>query len=349
MTHLPVSRVPDPQDAPPVRWGILGTGLIAGAFAYAVRSGTSGTLAVVGSRRLESAERFAAEHGVGRAVGSYPELVGSDDVDIVYVASPHSAHHEHALLALGAGKAVLVEKAFTRNAAEAAEVIETARSRNLLCQEAMWARFLPHYDLIRQLVGGGHLGTVQSVFADHGQLLWPNGPQRLSDPALAGGSLLDLGIYPVSFAQMVLGDLVDVSAVGTLTDQGVDANVAIAARGASGGLAVLNSTMAAKTPTTACIAGDAGRIEIEGDFYMPNRVRLRDPQGQVLQTWDYEVGTGHVGLKYEAAEVARRFTAGETESPLLTWADTLSIMGTLDAVRRQIGMRYPGEVPLSGR
>ena len=192
MSELPQSRVPDPMDAPPVRWGILGTGLIAGAMAYAVRSGTRSTLAVVGSRNAESAARFATEHGVARSVGSYAELVAAQDVDIVYVASPHSAHLEHALLALEAGKPVLVEKAFTRNADEASRLLGAARAAGLFCMEAMWARFLPHYDVVRQLVEGGHLGTVHTVFADHGQRLWPGGPQRLSDPALAGGALLDL-------------------------------------------------------------------------------------------------------------------------------------------------------------
>ena len=343
MTALPQSRVPDPMAAPPVRWGILGTGMIAGAMAYAVRTGTRSRLSLVGSRTAESAARFAAEHQVERSVGSYAELVADPEVDIVYVASPHSAHHEHAKLALEAGKPVLVEKAFARNARESADIIETARSAGLFCMEAMWARFLPHYDVVRQLVQDGHLGEVHAVFADHGQLLWPDGPQRLSDPALAGGALLDLGIYPVSFAQMVLGDLSDVKAIGALTDEGVDANVSIVAAGAAGGEALLSATRAAKTPTTACVAGNLGRIEIDGDFYMPGQVRLVDPDGAVRSRWEYDLGTRHLGLKYEAAEAARRLTAGAVESPLLPWATTLSIMETLDEVRRQVGVRYPGE------
>ena len=208
----------------------------------------------------------------------------------------------------------------------------------------LWARFLPHYDVVRQLVEGGHLGTVHTVFADHGQRLWPGGPQRLSDPALAGGALLDLGIYPASFAQMVLGDLSDVQAIGTLTPEGVDATVSIVARGGDGGAqAILNATMAAKTPTTACVAGDQARIEIDGDFYMPNKVCLVSPDGAVLGTWGYDLGSRHRGLRYEAAEAARRLSAGELESPIMPWRDTLSIMRTLDEVRAQIGVAYPGE------
>lgn len=338
---LPVSRIADPQNAPPIRWGILGSGMIAGALAYAVRAGTASTVAAVGSRDLARAQDFAREHEIDAAYGSYEELVAAD-VDVVYVATPHSEHHAHALLALRAGKPVLVEKAFTRNAREAAEVVTAARDRGLFCMEAMWSRFLPHYDVVRQLVADGHLGRVQTVFADHGQRLWPDGPQRLSDPALAGGALLDLGIYPVSFAQMVLGD-VEISARATLTPEGVDATTSIIARNAGGAHAVLNATMTAKTPTTAVIAGESARIEIDGDFYQPNPVRLISPAGETLGAWEYDLGTGHFGLRYEAAEVARCLAAGLTESPLLPLDTTLSIMRILDEVREQTGVRYPGE------
>lgn len=339
---LPVSRVPDPMTAPPIRWGILGSGLIAGAFAYAVRAGTASTVAAVGSRDLDRARAFAEQHGVATAYGTYAELVAAD-VDVVYVASPHSEHREHALLALAAGKPVLIEKAFTRNATEAADVIGTAREHGLFCMEAMWSRFLPHYDVVRQLVGDGHLGRVHTVFADHGQRLWPDGPQRLSDPALAGGALLDLGIYPIHFAEMVLGAPADLLAAGTLTPEGVDATTSIVATAASGAQAVLNTTMAAKTPTTAVIAGDEARIEIDGDFYQPNALRLISAAGETLGTWDYDLGSGHFGLRYEAAEVARCLAAGLTESPLLPLDTTLAIMRTLDRVRVQTGVRYPGE------
>lgn len=339
---LPVSRVPDPMTAPSIRWGILGSGMIASAFAYAVRTGTSSTVAAVGSRDLDRARAFAAEHDVATAYGSYAELVAAN-VDVVYVASPHSEHREHALLALQAGKPILVEKAFTRNAAEAADVIGTAREHGLFCMEAMWSRFLPHYDVVRQLVGDGHLGRVHTVFADHGQLLWPGGPRRLADPALAGGALLDLGIYPVSFAEMVLGEPADLVAVGTLTPQGVDSTTSIVATSRSGAQAVLNATMAAKTPTTAVIAGDQARIEIDGDFYHPNTVRLLSTAGEPIGTWAYDLDSAHFGLRYEAAEVARCLVAGLTESPVLPTDTTLAIMRTLDRVRAHTGVRYSGE------
>ena len=238
---------------------------------------------------------------------------------------------------------VLVEKAFTRNAVEAAQIVDEARSRRLLCMEAMWSRFLPHYDVVRQLIETGRLGSVRTLTADHGQRLWPEGPQRLSDPGLAGGALLDLGIYPVSFAHMVLGGLQHVRAVGTLTDAGVDATTSIVATGRDGAHALLSTTMGARTPTTATISGDLGRIEIDGDFYMPNTVRLLDSGGAELERWEYDLGTRHFGLRFEAAEAARCLHVGALESPLLPLDETLSVMRTLDEVRAQIGVHYPGE------
>ena len=208
------------MEAPAIRWGVLAPGGIANTFAAAVHEGTRSRVVAVGSRSLERAQEFSGRHGVARAHGSYADLVADPDVDAVYVASPHSEHHEHALLALRAGKPVLVEKAFTRNLREADEVLGLARSGGLLAAEAMWSRYLPHYDVVRRTVAAGTLGDVVLVEADHGQLLWPDGPARLSQPELAGGALLDLGVYPLSFADHVLGGLGGVASRGTLTDLG---------------------------------------------------------------------------------------------------------------------------------
>src|SRR5262245_49547802 len=205
VTTLPPPRTLDPLDAPAIRWGVLAPGGIAHDWAAALHARTSSRVVAVGSRSLERAQAFASEYGVERAHGSYESLVGDDGIDAVYVASPHSAHHDHALLALAAGKPVLVEKAFTRNANEAVAVVEAAREHGLLAVEGMWARFLPHYDVVRRCLEDGLLGEVRTVEADHGQLLYPDGPQRLAAPALAGGALLDLAIYPLSFAHLALG------------------------------------------------------------------------------------------------------------------------------------------------
>ena len=318
-------RTPDPNDAPPLRWGILGTGLIAGAFADALRLGTRQELAVVGSRTLERATSFASAHSVAAAVGSYEELVAAD-VDVIYVASPHSEHVGHSLLALRAGKPVLVEKAFTRNASEAKQVFAEAQARDLFVMEAMWSRFLPHYDLVRQLLDAGALGEVVAVHADHGQKLWPDGPQRLSDPALAGGALLDLGVYPVSFARMVLGEFATINAVATLTPEGVDAQVSAIVTTATGAHGTLTATMAASTATTAVVVGTEARVELDGPFYAPTTVRLVAPDGSVRTTWRGDRVEGHHGLRYQAAEVARCLSNGHTESALMTHADTLAVM-----------------------
>ncbi|MFN8099917.1 MAG: Gfo/Idh/MocA family oxidoreductase [Dermatophilaceae bacterium] len=340
MSRLLTSRVPDPMVAPPARWGILGTGWIAHAFVDALRTGTRQVIAAVGSRDAERAAAFAAAHDIPRS-GTYADLVTAD-VDVVYVASPHSEHRDHALLALDAGKPVLVEKAFTRNAAEAREVVTAARERGLFCMEAMWSRFLPHYDIVRQLVQEGALGEIQTVSADHGQRLYPDGPRRLADPGLAGGALLDLGIYPVSFASMVLGDLGRPTAVGTLTGLGVDAQVSVLARTPGGAHAVLNATMTARTPTVAVVSGTEGRIELDGDFYVPGSGRVVASDGRVVGEWG-PADDAHRGLRFEAAEVARRLAAGETSSPVMSSEETVRIMEFLDAIRAQIGEVYPGE------
>ncbi|WP_151083030.1 Gfo/Idh/MocA family protein [Nocardioides cynanchi] len=341
MTTLPPTRIPDPYDAPAIRWGVLAPGGIARAWATALHATTRSRVVAVGSRSAERAEAFLAELGAERAHGSYEALVDDPDVDAVYVASPHSQHHDHALLALGAGKPVLVEKAFTRNATEAAAVIDAARARGLLVVEAMWARFLPHVDVVRRCLEDGLLGEVVTVSADHGQRLYPDGPQRLADPALAGGALLDLGVYPVSLAHLVLGGFTDVRATGTLAATGVDASETIAVTGPGGGFGTLSSTMLAKTPCTASVSGTRLRLEVDGVFYQPNVVRLLDPDDHELDR--YEPPSREHGLAYEAAEFARLLVAGRTESDLLPLDETLAIMRVLDDVRRQLGVGFPGE------
>jgi predicted dehydrogenase len=298
-------------------------------------------VAAVGSRSLERAQAFAAEFEVDRAYGSYDALVADSAVDAIYVASPHSEHHDHALLALGAGKPVLVEKAFTRNASEATAVIEAARTRSLLAVEAMWTRFLPHIDVVRSCLENGVLGEVKAVEADHGQLLFPNGPRRLADPALAGGALLDLAIYPISFAHLALGAFTAIQATGTLTETGVDASETVAVIGPQGAIGTLSSTMLAKTPCAASISGSAARLEIDGWFYQPNTVRLIDPDDREIDR--YETPSREHGLAYEAAEFARLLAAGKTESDLLPLNETLRIMQVLDEVRAQLGVQFPGE------
>ena len=347
MVTLPSPRTPDPQAAAPLRWGILGSGYIAHEFVRALQAETAQVVVAVGSRQLETANAFADEFGIERRHVGYEALVEDPEVDIVYVASPHSEHLEHALLALDAGNHVLVEKAFARNAGEARQVIEAAEERNLFAQEAMWTRFLPGMDVVRQCLEDGLVGELHSVVADHGQPLYPNGPRRLWDPALAGGALLDLGIYPMHFAHFVLGGFTDVSAVGALTPEGVDEWEAVTVRGVNGGHGLVHATMAARTPTTATITGTAGRLEL-GDpddflcrWYAPSRIRHVGRDEPDWAIW--EPDSREHGLHFQAAEAARCISEGRTESPLLPHAETLAVMEALDTVRTQLGMTYPGE------
>lgn len=341
MTHsLPAPRTLDTMDAPALNWGILGPGNIAHTFATDLNEHTQSRVVAVGSRSLERAQVFAQEFG-GTAYGSYRELVEDDNVDVVYVASPHSEHREHALMAIEAGKHVLVEKAFARNECEARDILDVAKARGVFCMEAMWSRFLPHYDVIAQAVDAGLVGEVTWIAADHGQLLYPDGPQRIWDPNLAGGALLDIGIYPVSFAAMLMPEVASINAVGTLTDLGVDASEVITFTSPQGVVAALTSTVTTQTPNTAVVAGTKGRLEVDGWFYFPNTVRLVTNDGTVLD--EFHGPASKHSLHYEAAEVARCIARGDLESSTMPHAETLRVMALMDEIRRQLGVRYPGE------
>ena len=339
---MPTPRISEPLDAPVLRWGVLGPGWIAALFAAAVQAHTGQKIVAVGSRSMDRAAAYARRFGIDRAYGSYAELVADPGIDVVYVASPHSEHRDQALLAIAAGKHILVEKAFTRNAKEAQEVIEAARSAGVLAQEAMWTRFLPHMDVVRQLLEDGTLGDISTLLADHGQCFHAPAEDRLFNPQLAGGALLDLGIYPLSFASFVPGAPVRVTAVGQKAFTGVDGQVSAVLTADSGAQAIINTTLFAKTPTTAAIAGSHARIEIATEFYMPNVVKLISRSGE-LRVWDDNKILRHDGLCFAASEVARLVAQGASSSPLLSLAESLSIMGTSDEIRRQIGVSYPGE------
>lgn len=342
---LPTPRTPDPMDAPPLRWGILGTGWIAERFVATLHDNTRQRLVAVGSRTEQGARAFADRFGAERAHGSYEALVADDHVDIVYVATPHSEHRAGALLAISAGKPVLIEKAFTRNLAEATEVIDAARAAGLPLMEAMWSRFLPHYDVVRQLIADGALGEIETVFADHGQYFERDASHRLYNPDLAGGALLDLGVYPVSFANFALGAPADVRATGTRAFTGVDRQVS-AVLGGHGAhpeaTALVSTTLAARTPTVAFISGTEARLTIPGPFYIPQQVSLFTRNEETAVSEQPAI-VEHHGLCYQAAHFATMVAEGRTESELMSHDDTLAVMATMDEMRRQIGVELPGE------
>lgn len=337
--RLPEPITPDPQDAPPLRWGILGAGGIAARMTTALHHGSTQTVVAVGSRAADRGAEFADRFGIESRVG-YEALVDDDGIDAIYVASPHSEHREHALLAIAAGKHVLVEKAFARNEREARDVVDAARAAGVVCLEAMWSRFLPRYDVVRQAIAAGLLGELRLVEASHGQLLYPDGPQRLADPALAGGALLDLGVYPIHLAAMLMPTIESVRAAGALTPAGVDLQEVVTLVG-GGAVASCSASMAARSGNAATISGTEARIKLDGWFYQPGSVRLVSHDDTVLDEWVQEPDPH--GLRFEACEVARLAAAGETESALLPLDETLRVMRIMDEARAALGMVLPGE------
>ena len=321
------------------KWGILGPGGIAKAFAEDLKLLQGHSIAAVGSRSISNAQSFADTYG-GSAYGSYEDLVADSQVDAIYVATPHPAHKDNVILALNAGKPVLCEKPFSVNAIDAQHMVDTATKNNVALMEAMWARFLPHYAKVREIVASGVLGKILTVHADHGQRLADRNIPRLVEPELAGGALLDLGIYPVSFAHMILGNPTSVTSSAVLTEKGVDAQTSMIFDYANGAQAVLNTTMIEQTPCRAVVAGLNGWIEIDRTFYNPASMRVVMNDGTVTEYPNsYQ---GH-GLREQAEIFKQLVQSGKKQSEILTWKDTVDIMKTLDTVRAQIGLKYPFE------
>lgn len=337
---LPAPRTPSPSQAPGLRWGVISPGHIGDQFTATAHRATASRVHAVTSRSQERAEAFAREHGIPGAFSSVADMLAAGGLDAVYVASPHAQHHQLARPVLEAGIPVVVEKAFTLDGAQARDLLDLAREKHLFAMEAMWARFLPHMDVLRQVLDSGLLGEIIEVAADHGQRMPENPSHRMQDPHLGGGALLDLGVYPVSFAQMVLGDLSDLAVRGDLTPARVDATIAMLARGGTG-WARLGTTLRARTPAEAVVTGTEGVARLDGAFFAPTALHVSLLDGRSARFEDPSIGGD--GMAYEIAEAARRITAGDLESPLMTWADTLSVMDTMDAVRAELGVVYPGE------
>jgi predicted dehydrogenase len=326
----------------PVRWGVIGTGGIAATFAGDLTLLPDAEIVAVGSRSQAGADAFADRFAIAHRHSSYEALARDPDVDAVYVATPHPMHRDNALLAIEAGKAVLVEKPFTINAAETRVLIDAARAQGTFLMEAMWTRFLPHVVRIRELIAAGRLGELRSLTADHGQWFPSNPEFRLFAPELGGGALLDLGIYPLSFASMLFGRPTTVTAVSDKAMTGVDAQTAVVLQYDGGRQSVSFTTLETRTANRASINGREARIEIDGVFYSPTTFSIIDRDGATERV---EIAHEGHGLRHQAAEVGRCLRAGLVESPVLPLAETLSIMETLDEVRRQIGLRYPSEAP----
>ena len=341
MTHsLPQARTPDPREAPALRWGIMGPGWIAHRFVESVQANTTQRVVAVGSRDQSRAAAFAAQWSLPKVHNSYEALLGDPDVDIVYIATTHPSHHENAIEALDAGKHVLVEKPLAADAAGARDIAATAARAGLFAGEAMWTKFLPKFDVIRQLLDDGALGEIRTVIADHGEFFTPD--HRIYDATLAGGPLLDLGTYPIALAHMVFDSFESVSARGQDALPGLNGQIAAVLADSAGNQAVLHTTILSDTPTAAVISGRDATLHIDGPFFMPGPFTLTRHRGHpedpgLALRYDEKPGVQADGLHYAAVEAARLITQGRTESEIHPLRYAISTLDVVDEIRRQLG------------
>lgn len=324
------------------RWGILATGRIARDFATNLRSVPGAAVGAVGSRSLESAEAFARAHGDvdTRPHASYDELVSDPDVDVVYVASPHAVHLEHARLAFAAGKPVLCEKPLTLNRPDGEALF--AAAGDLFCMEAMWMACHPLIREVQRRLLAGDFGTPRQLHADLGFVVPQTASARMVERDLGAGALLDMGIYPLTFARMMLGPFVRVAASGDLSSAGFDLDVAVAGTHEHGAVSALTTSMTSSSPRTATIATDAGRLDLPRDFHHPPYAVWTplDGEPERIETPAPVLGTG---LGNEAAHVQDCLRDGLTESPLVPRAQTLELLDVMDEIRGQIGVHYDAD------
>ncbi|MBN9608924.1 MAG: oxidoreductase [Actinobacteria bacterium 69-20] len=324
----------------PLRWGILGTGWVAHMFCHdLVANGI--TIGAVGSRNLDTARGFAAEYRVPAAHGSYAELACDPNIDIVYVSSPHPFHAPHAELAIRTGKHVMVEKPFTINAVEAQQLADLAAEHGVTVLEAMWTRYVPHIVRIDEIIAAGTIGEVRTLIADHSQKLPADPTHRLNDPALGGGALLDLGIYPVWYADHLFGPPTRVLAVAARTATGVDRQDAIVLEYSGGRQALLQCALDTPGPNTAAILGTSGRIAVDPVWHDTAAFTVYDADDAVLERFDPPINGR--GMHYQALAAELRIAGEAGPEDVMPATTSVRVMRTMDAIRREIGLTYPGE------
>lgn len=337
-TALPASRVPPPMEAPALRWGVLGTGWIAEQFIASVRAHTRQDIAAVGSRSRNSADAFARKWDVATAHAGYDALVSDPSIDVIYVATPHNLHHAHVLLALDAGKHVLVEKPMALNRAQAAEMVALARAKGVFFAEALWTYFLPKFDVLGQFIDSGALGEIKSVYTDYGEHFTRD--HRIFDPRLAGGPLLDLGTYPVSLLTLLLGVPQTVVGAGQADPSGVNGQLTAILSDAAGNQGVVSTTLYGLTPTNAVIVGTGGTVRFGSEFNLPGPFEAISADGGVTLRYEEAAGRHFEGLHYEAAEVARCIASGRTETDRRPLQASLDTMAALDKIRAAVGIGF---------
>lgn len=324
-----------------IRWGILGCGKIANKFASDLRLVDDAELLAVASRDQEKANKFSQEHGSKLVFNTYEELVACPEVDVIYVATPHGFHHEHVLLCLNHKKAVLCEKAFGLNAREVDEMVATAKNNHVFLMEAFWTKFLPQFGELQKVIQSGEIGALKMIQADFGFRAAVPPPQRLYDPRLGGGALLDIGIYPVFLAVTLLGRPVEVNAVMSPYPSQVDEQIVMNLKFGNDELAVLSASFAADTPVEATIIGTKGYIRMQNRFHNATS-RLEVVIGDESREISVERESGH-GYQYEARHVGECLRHKLSESPVMTFSDSMLLIETLDRLRRQCGIKYESD------
>lgn len=328
-----------------IRWGILGPGRIAKKFASDLKLVKDATLVAIGSRSRENAQAFAKDFPAKYIHDSYEALVNNDEVDVIYIATPHNFHYENTMLCLQHGKAVLCEKPFAINAKQAASMIALAKEKEVFLMEALWTKFLPHFIKLKELISGGRIGEIKSATIKFGFRPTEPVPARMFDPALAGGTILDIGIYNVFMALSVLGKPDEIDAVMTPALTGVDEQCAVTFRYNNGAIAQLFSSFATNIATEADIHGTNGRIKLTHRFYAPDTQIEYYPgwmESRELIPVEKEAGWGY---QYEARHVGECLRSGLKESPVMRFADTMELIETLDTIRHKAGIKYDADKP----
>jgi predicted dehydrogenase len=321
-----------------LRWGFLSAGWIASEVAQDFQHAGL-TIQAVGARDLGKANAFADRFGIPNRHQGYEALVADPEVDIIYISTIHPFHKRDALLALNAGKHLLVEKPFTINAKEAQEIYTLAKEKNLFVMEAMWTRFLPTMNAVFEVINSGSLGEIELLTADHSQAL--THVPRLVERALGGGALLDLGIYPISLAHRIFGKPAAITAKARFNNDGADATTSMIFEYAGGKQATMTVSFLGAGPVTASIVGSLARIDLDRSFYGQTSFRVIDIEGEVLR--EYQEAIKGQGRQYQGIHVEECIRQGVTESPIMSLAETVEIMKVMDAVRAQIGLTYPTE------
>jgi predicted dehydrogenase len=323
-----------------IRWAILATGGIAAALAETIASMPDGEVVAVGSRAEATARAFAERHGIPRWYGSYEEAIQDPGVDAVYVATTNDLHYANTLAAVAAGKAVLNEKPFALNATQTEEMIAAARDAGVFLMEAMWMRFQPYFTDLKRLISDGAIGDIRWIQADFGFPADPVSQGRLFAPELGGGGLLDLGVYPLTFATTLLGMPTEFRVLDTPAASGVDAQLGIVMRHHGDILSMSSTSLLGDLPTEATVGGTTGRVRVHAPFHHSQRLTVHRREDQVEEIDASYEGTGY---EFEVREVHRCLREGLTESPVMPLGHSLAMMRLLDEIRAEIGLRFPGE------